>query len=200
MEIKQIEFQFKGEREYIQGPDMFNAVIGAMEKDEVRNICFTAHGFVKTPICKLFLTDDKQELAGIGEAKARCHFDKDGKTHWGALVEDADNTVAGRRYEFDEASIISACRMESEGIVLMQPTQFSFIENIVAMNKHMHLQMFPEIQGSWAFTRIDLDADCEANNNLELRFRHNMNYRLTKSDILFDGKKIGDLYFSLVKA
>lgn len=200
MVIKQIEFQLKGEREYIHGTDMFNAIIDAMGKGEVRNICFTAHGFVKTPICKLFLSDNKEELASIGEAKVRCHFDVEGKMHWATLVEDADNTVPGKRYEYDEASIISVCLMEDEEIVLTQPTKFSFIENIVAMNKHMHQQMFPEIQGSWVFTRIDLEVGCEANNNLKLHFRHNMNYRLTKSDILLDGKKIGDLFFSLVRA
>ena len=68
------------------------------------------------------------------------------------------------------------------------------------MNKHMHQQMFPEAVGKWIFTRIDLEAVCDARENLALDFKHNMNYRLTKSDILLGGNKTGDLYFSLVKS
>jgi hypothetical protein len=49
------------------------------------------------------------------------------------------------------------------------------------------------------FTRIDLERGCNEREKLALRLRHNLQYRLTKSDILVDGRKVGDLFFSLMK-
>lgn len=200
METRQIEFRFKGRRDYIQGPDMFNALTDAAGKDGLRSIRFTAHGFVRTPVCNLYLSDDPNGLADVADIRARCQFEKDGKMRWLALTEGAGDAASGGRYDYDEERLVAASRMEGESIALIQPSPFSFIESIVAMCKHMHQQMFPDVQGKWIFTRIDLDEVCEVQEKLSLRFRHNMNYRLTKSDILFDGQKIGDLYFSLVKA
>jgi hypothetical protein len=67
------------------------------------------------------------------------------------------------------------------------------------MNKHMHQLLFPELIGKWIFTRIDLPLFCDAHEKLALKIQHNMNNRLTKSDIEVDGKKVGDIFFSLVE-
>jgi hypothetical protein len=104
------------------------------------------------------------------------------------------------RYEYDEARVVSLCSIVGDDITLTKKSPFTFIETLVAMNKHLHQRMFPEAPGKWLFTRIDLTVGCDDRENLALRLRHNMNYRLTKSDILVDGRKVGDLYFSLVKS
>jgi hypothetical protein len=200
MKVKQIEFQFKGERNYIHGTDMFNAMIATHSGIIINNIRFTAHDFVHSPICQLYQADSKEALNNIQDIRARCQFDVNGITHWLALTQmDVDATPANR-YEYDEEQIISLCRMEGEGIVLTQHSPFTFIENIVAMNKHMHQQLFPDALGKWIFTRIDLVVGCDVREKLALQLKHNMNYRLTKSDILVDGKKVGDIFFSLVKS
>ncbi|MCI0732557.1 MAG: hypothetical protein L0Y38_01885 [Methylococcaceae bacterium] len=128
-------------------------------------------------------------------------FSSDHKNYWSALVQpdnEANDFTAGR-YEYDEDRIISLCSLEGSAIVLTSESSYTFIENIVAMNKHLHQCLFPDAGGKWFFTRADLDSGCNARERIELRFKHNMNYRLTRSDILVNGKKLGDLYFSLVK-
>lgn len=200
MEMRRIEFQFKGARGYIHGTDMFNAMISAGPSSDVSNIRFSVHDFVRTPLCRLYLTDSKEELNGINGICARCQFDAEGATHWLALTQDSGDSASGGRYAYDEERIVSACRIDGESIVLLQQSPFTFIETIVAMNKHMHEQLFPEVDGKWIFTRIDLASRCDERGNLALHFRHNMNYRLTKSDILVNGIKAGDIYFSLVKS
>jgi len=85
-------------------------------------------------------------------------------------------------------------------IILNGQSPFSFIETVVAMKKRLMESLFPDVEGKWVFTRIDLPALCEANTNLIIAFKHNMNFRILKSDILVDGEKVGDLYFSLVKS
>ena len=200
VEVRQIEFQFKGARNYIHGTDMFNSIVSSYSSSVVKNIRFTVHDFVRTPLCQLYLADFKDELNGVGGIRARCQFDAEGVTHWLALTQGSGDTSSGGRYTYDEEQIVSVCRMDGESIDLLQQSPFTFIENIVAMNKHMHEQLFPDVDGKWIFTRIDLESRYDSREKLALRFRHNMNFRLTKSDVVVDGIKVGDIYFSLVKS
>ncbi|MGJ0484859.1 MAG: hypothetical protein ACR65R_10030 [Methylomicrobium sp.] len=200
MEIKQVEFQFKGARNYIQGPDLFNAMIDlGSPLASLHNIRFIAHQFVDSPICEIYVARTKEELNQISEIHARCQLDVDRTPHWIALKPYGSDKT-GKRGDYDEARLISYCRLEGEKIRLSRPSPFTFIETIVSMNKHLHHQLFPDVPGKWIFTRVDLDSGCNEREHLELHFKHNMNYRLTKSDILVNGQKLGDLYFSLVKA
>lgn len=200
MEIREIEFQFKGARNYIHGTDMFNTMLSTCPSEALSNIRFTVHDFVRTPVCRLYLADSMDELNAVTDIRARCQFEVNGATRWLALTQGAGDATTGGRYGYDEERITSLCSVAGEGIALGLQSPFTFIETVVAMNKHMHEQLFPEVQGKWIFTRIDLAAFCSARENLSLQFRHNMNFRLTKSDILVNGSKAGDIYFSLVKS
>lgn len=200
MKVRQIEFPFKGTRNYIQGPDIFNAMISARANTVINNIRFTVHDFVRSHLCQLHLTESKDALNNLQNIRARCQYDENGITHWLALTKADGDAASAGRYEYNEEPLIALCHLEKEIITLSQQSPFTFIETIVAMNKHMHQQLFPEVAGKWIFTRIDLNAFCDERENLALHFKHNMNYRLTKSDILVNGNKAGDLYFSLVKS
>ncbi len=200
MEVREIEFQFKGARNYIHGTDMFNAMVSSYPSAGMNNIRFTVHDFVYTPACRLYLGNSKEALNEVADIRARCQFRVDGQTRWLALTQCAGDATSGGRYDYDEEKIISLCRMVGEGIALARQSLFSFIETVVSMNKHMHQQLFPEAVGKWIFTSIDLAASCDARENLALQFKHNMNFRLTKSDIMVNGSKVGDIYFSLVKS
>ena len=200
VEIREIEFQFKGDRSYIHGTDIFNAMLDNYPAASLGNISFTMHDFVRTPTCQLYLMESKASLNELVGVCTRCQFEINGTTHWLALTQGNGDVTSGGRYEYDEEQIITLCSLQGECITLSKPSNFTFIENIVAMNKYLHQQLYPGVVGKWIFTRIDLKRNCVSRESLELRFRHNMNYRLTKSDILVDGKKIGDIYYSLVKS
>jgi len=197
---KQIAFRFKGTRDYIHGTDMFNVMMAESRSALTRNnIHLTIHDFVRTSICQLVITTSKESLNEMKDIAARCQLDLDGVTHWIGIAKDGKNNVSGERYTYDESRIISLCSMDGDGIVLDGLSPFSFIETVVAMNKHLHQQLFPEAIGKWIFTRLDLPQFCDVRENLALRFRHNMNFRLTKSEIEVDGRTVGDIFFSLVK-
>jgi hypothetical protein len=199
VEVRQITFFFKGKRNYIQGPDIFNAMIEGYLPATLKNIRFFVHDLVLVPKCRLYLADSKEEMNAVHNIKARCQYDVGGVTRWLALTPaDADPSKGGRQ-EYDEDRVISLCRTDIGSIVLSQRSPFTFMENIVSMNKHLHQHLFPDMTGKWLFTRVDLRVGCDSRENVELIFRHNMNFRLTKSDILVDGKKAGELFFSLVK-
>lgn len=201
MEVKDIEFQFKGERNYIHGTDMFNIMLDASSiRNEISNIRFTVHDFVHTPLCTLYRTSIKSELNEVADIRARCQFDINGVTYWLGLIHNTSDSCVAGRYSYDEAEIVSLCDFKGEQTKIKGQSPFTFIETVVAMNKYMHEKLFQGVSGKWIFTRIDLYSNCNARDKLELRFRHNMNYRLTKTDVLVDGVKVGDIYFSLVKS
>jgi hypothetical protein len=201
MKAQQIEFQFKGDRDYIHGTDMFNAMLAAaLTTTEHGNIQFTVHDFVRTPLCWLYTADIQEALNRLKGICARCHYNTNQGKHWLALTPGEGDATIGRRYKYDEGQIISLCTIKTDGILLTRESPFSFIESIVAMNKYLHQCLFPEVNGKWIFTRIDLGRRHAERDGLALKFRHNMNYRLTRSDILIRGKKVGDLFFSLVNS
>lgn len=200
MEVSRIEFQFKGARNYIHGTDIFTSMIAAYPLSVISNIRFSMHDFVHTPVCRLYRADTKEELSDVVVIRARCQFDAHGATHWLVLTQGSGDVTSGGRYEYDEERITSLCQMEEERIVLAKRSPFTFIENIVAMNKLMHQKLFPGVIGQWAFTRLDCTTGCDEHEKLALQFKHNMNLRLTRTDILVNEKKVGDLYFSLKKA
>ena len=199
MEIKQIEFRFKGGRDYIHGTDMFNVMMEEIKTSSIhKNIRFTIHDFVHTAMCKLYLTKNKSLLNDVKGLAVRCQLDIDGATHWMAISQDDNNNTVGEKYSSHENQIATLCSVDGDSININQSSPCSFIETIVAMNKQMHQQLFSEVNGAWVFTGIYLPVLCDAKEKLVLRLRHNMNYRLTKSDIEVDGNKVGDIFFSLV--
>lgn len=201
MEIIQVKFRYKGTRDYIHGTDMFNAIMEASNPSSARsNILFTINDYVRTAMCKLYLTSSKESLEEVKDIAVRCQLDIDGITHWVAIVQDERDSGERERYSYDESQILSLCGTVGEGISLSQLSPYTFIETVVAMTKHMHQQLFPDISGKWVFTRILLPLFCDVKKGLAIRLRHNMNYRLTKSDIEVDGNKVGDIFFSLVNA
>lgn len=200
MQARQVTFKFKGARNYIHGTDMFNAVISGATGATIENIRFTIHDFVHTPVCQLYSADNKEDLSHVQGICARFQYDENGITHCFALAESDGDANSGERYEYDEDRIVSLCALEQDKIVLKEHSPFTFIETAVAMNKHMHQQLFPDAPGKWIFTKIDLNTAIDARDNLALQLKHNMNYRLTKSDILLNNNKVGDIYFSLVKS
>jgi len=195
-----VEFTFKGNRTYIQGPDLFNVMLAGFPDGLRRQIRFSAHDFVHTPNCMSHLTTDKSELAGLSDIKARCQCELDGVDYWMALTALQTDSADGKRMPYDEERVTSQCRIEGHGIGLIGESPFSFIETLVSMNKYLHQQLFSDAVGKWIFTRIDLDQEYDAQSGLALLLKHNLNYRLTKSEILLDGKRLGDIYFSLVAA
>lgn len=199
MDRRHVVFKFKGNRNYLHGTDFFNAMTAGYPATALQNIRFSVHGFVSEPDCQIYVTDYEEEINAVADIRARCQFDVDNQTKWLVLTPGIAKKSPKHRYEFDEEQILSCCSKNDNTISLCTQSPFSFIENIVAMSKHLHQYLFPEVQGQWLFTRIELTRGSDRRDSIGLTLKHNMKYRLTKSDIIVDGQKIGDLFFSLLK-
>lgn len=199
MKSQDVLMRFKGDRSYIQGPDIFNLMMDvAKAQEQATNVRFSVHGFVCTPRGRILFMESMKEFSGIANLKARCQFDLDGKTHWLGLIEGSDEDNTGERYPYNEELIIKECRLEGETIQLEAVSPFTFIESIVAMNKHLLQKLFPDATGKWIFTRLDLARISAAHEGIRLKFVSNLNFRLTKSEVWVGDDKLGDIYFSVV--
>lgn len=194
-----LEFRFKGDRHYIHGTDMFNALVGTHGADALRNIRFTIHGFVRTPQCVVYHVRAPDALADVCGVKVRAAFELDGVPHWVVLTESPRPGLGGR-YEYREERVTSLCTIGGQGIALSGASPFTFIETIVAMNKHLHQNRFKDAAGKWIFTGIDLIRGCDAREGLSLQLGPDPNPRLTRAQIVHLDQPIGSLFFSLIKA
>jgi hypothetical protein len=193
-----LEFCFKGDRTYVHGTDIYNKIIKNLAQKEVDyiNIDFSFHGVVKNNILiSSIKPEDEESLKLVYK-----YVDKEKQKRIFYGVE--TNEIITCRYKYPEEDIFSVCHIdkEKEQIELSLNTSYSFIENIVAMNKFLLEQLFPDAKGKWYFTRLQLSEIIDENSEypLRLRLKNNFNFKLTKSEIFLHDKLVGFIYFSLV--
>ena len=193
-----VQFRFKGTRDYVQGPDLFNALVAIHRPEALRNIRFTVHGFVRNAHCEMFHARSREALADLADVKARASFDRDGVPQW-VVLKESSTPGPVQRTDYDEARVVDRCEIRERSAVLMGASPYTFIETIVSMNKHLHQSVFPDAVGKWIFTGIDLGRGCAAREDLALRLGSDPNVRLTRAQIVHQGQPIGSLFFSLTK-
>lgn len=193
---------FKGERDYLQGADIYQAVVEAI-RSELREPV----GGIRMAIRRFFarqpdlLWADSPELsARPGDAVVDYTVELPPRRPGGWLVESARPVEC--RLPFDEARIAMQCAFSDRTVEVMGELGFLPIEVVVAMTKQLHQRKLPAAAGRWIFTRIDLrrllrQPDASA---LSVTLEENLHNRLTRSSIVAGGEAIGSIYFSLTGA
>jgi len=190
------ELKFKGGRDYLQGADIFNetlAWLGSQGK-EIRDIDFAFHRLAAHQI-EAVLGDSE----GI-EPAAVCSFTSNGVRERVSLVE-TDQVVA-ERYPYPEGEIVREMEFDIEDRlgVLRGTTTYSDIEVWVAMTKALHYKVFPQLKGKWLFVRGRFPQYARHSEAQErtLLIAALFNDKLTRSEALLDGVKVGEIYFSII--
>lgn len=193
---KSLRFCFKGNRKYIHGTDIYNKLLELLEEYNIKKEKFdiSFHGIAKNNINlsnKYPMDEDKLKFA--------CKYlDSDGikQTLYG--IENFETVDC--RYEYPEEKICKLTELDTkkEEVCLKKDTTFSFVENVVATNKHLLENIFPEVNGKWYFTRLQLKEIPETIYPLKLVLKANFNFKLTKTEITIGNKVVGNIYFSLV--
>ena len=94
---KKLQFKFKGNREYVQGPDIFNSLIWLHRDVRIEKIDLRFNGIVDTGL--LVVPND-----ALGEAKGYLEWTENNVSKSYKLIS-SDERVEGR-YEYDEKCII----------------------------------------------------------------------------------------------
>jgi len=191
-----IEFGFKGERNYIQGPDLVNGVLSYFSEAVIENVKFSIHGFINTPYCTLsvYETAPKNHI-GQFRGSLSCNERK----LWVEITVQDQRSGTGNRSLYDESAITSRCNIEDKQVSLTGSSPYSFIETIVSMHKFLLTKLFPSGNSKWIFTAIDLNEYRDLRENLSIKLLHNFQNKLVKSEVLSDDVRVGIIYFSLVK-
>jgi len=183
---------FKGGRNYVHGSDIVSALLKEMESRLITNIDLKFNGIAST---QLDLVDgDTNE-----QAKVNIRWFENGQESIYQLIENGKPIDC--RFEYDEEQIIQRTKLDldSQSIVLQQPTGYTLCENFVAMNKFLLQSLFPDVQGKWYFTRLEQNGLVIENALITVKLIKNFNFRLVKSDVLVENIVIGSIYFTMVK-
>lgn len=194
-----LNLRFKGDRDYLHGTDMFNETMTCLQSefgpDCLHDIDFSIHHLARSQLSM----HGQPPSAGI-DPVAVCAFTTSTGRHRKYLVE-TDEPV-GSRYAYPEDEMVKTMEMDlnvRQGI-LRETTSYSDIEVWVAMTKALHYQVFPNLVGKWMFVRGRFTryvGKTQANEQ-KIVISSCFNDKFTRSEILNDGVKAGDIYFSIV--
>jgi hypothetical protein len=193
-----LNIDFKGERDYLQGPDIFNATLGYLvEKqvcDEVTQVDFSFHRIARNA---LDLYDEVQP--GFDKPVAECSYTSQGVPRKVYLYESGE-TVSGR-YPYDESQICRDFRIDVAMAMgsIYGDFRFSEIEVWVALTKALHLSVLSEVRGKWLFVRGKFPSALQTfvAGERTLRIVSNFQNRLTRTLLFCDGIQVGEIFFSI---
>lgn len=196
-----LEFCFKGSRNYVQGPDIFDLVIEKLklyfDLDLITNIKYSAHEMLLTNADMIIL--DSFDKNNYKKMNSIITFEIGSQKYYVVVIANENKIECSNNYSEEVIrtnSIISDSKINFNNIL-----EDSITELIVSMNKY-YLQETVTKNGKWIVTKFEYsnlkDLKKIKNKNLELELKSNFNNKLTKSVITIDNESIGYIYFSLV--
>lgn len=201
--IKNISFSFKGNRSYIQGPDIFNESLKSIgylnscsffQKD-FKKINFSIHSFLNKPNANLYKLDnirhiDKKKIIALFEILTN-------SLDYYAVIQNPISNEEIVRVDYDETKVTNYCMINNHKISVSK-VDYSLMETIVSMNKFLLSSIFNNLKGKWIFTKISLYGEKNFD-NFYLEYDSNFKMSLFKTKIFKNNILIGDLYFNFIK-
>jgi len=192
---------FKGDRNYLQGADIYNFICENIPNFVIRNIRapfrLIIHRFAHNQ-CDMLLSLPEEVVNKPDNFFAELIFSSSRGRISGWLVETERSVTC--RNPYNEEKIEKLCIVTDQSIRIKGDSGYSPIEVAVCMTKQLHYILYPS-KDLWIFTRLELnrmfhpnDAHC-----MQILLKHNFKNLLTKSDISVKSEVIGRIYFSLSK-
>ena len=199
---KQLEFKFKGSRNYVQGPDIFNAISQEFEAQSscwIKQIRFNS--LLKNH-AKLLIGSDvqnygKEILAASGVATAVSNTD------FPFALLPLNSASIHERYDYNEQEVIDnlSLNRQDKSIDLVAKTSYSLIEEAVAAVKELNKRLIPPpANNKWLFTGIKLHKrlpDRRSSETLQIIRRQIIASRFSRNELYLDSKYFGLVEFTL---
>lgn len=186
-----LKFVFKGNRNYVQGTSLFNALVDAAGQRGLSegkiNVSFKH--MIHNPVCIL-----EERAPTAADSVVAKIVGSQGGSH-SLCINAATETEEAVRQDFDEPEACRGSIIGDKSIVQNDPHHTDRIELLVSLCKKMHLECIDSTK-KWVFSRYDGQFPIPAMNKVELRITKQVGSRLTSSDVLINGEKIADMYFS----
>jgi hypothetical protein len=197
MILTNLDFCYKGNRNYIHGTDVYNTITSYLEKNTYQydNLDLSFH---KIAVNNITLTD-KMPIENDIKFVFK-YMTPDGGKMVVYGIENQQEVIC--RYPYPEEDICNLSELDilQKEVKLTQNSSYTFIENCVALNKYLLENLFQNAEGKWYFTRLQLKIiPKDIFYPLKLKFKINFNLKLTKTEIFIDNKTIGYIYFSILQ-
>jgi len=200
VEIIPLELGYKGDRNYLHGTDMYDAIVAhfgpAIPVVLQSTVRMVIHGFSHNQLDLVYRVGAEKYPR---PSAAHVEFSL-AKNISGWLVE-TERPVLTRR-PYSENNIARGSRITARSIIATSSAyDHSAIEVLVALTKHLHITLWGE-ESRWAFTKLELERPLnEADKQgLQVKLEHTLGSKLTKSRIYSSTTPLGCIYFSVVKA
>ena len=192
VEISEMElfFPFKGERNYVHGTDIYNKLKDITLSFNPKKMDVRFNGMSKKSLIV-------KKNADISLAKVNFSFESSGVEYRYSLIEGSTDIIAKSIYDENVILRLSALNLERKEVCQQSNSGYTFIENVVALNKYLLSSILTEKKGKWLFTRIEIERFADESSLVVIKLVKNFNYRIVKSDIYVDNDCIGSIYFSL---
>jgi len=191
-----IDIPFKGNRPYLRGADIYTALINFVKNQDPlfqgpitinfrqlpKKACAFAFNYTGAPPPAEVYAD-----FSLGAEPVK-------KTGWLIPIDGA----APHRIDFDEDALIKSAAVNDKMIELITPPGGLFIDQVVALTKKLHMIHQPIAPLSWILTRIEFGQILSEDPTLPIMIKlvQTLGRRLTRSEVSYGGKLIGNLYFS----
>lgn len=196
MQRQLLQLKFKGSRTYVHGTDMFNQTLEWISSthNDIRDIDFAFHRLASRQL---------EAVAGAVpegvQPVALCTYTRGAARDRAYLVE-TDVEVTDR-YPYPEDQIVEAMAIDEAARrgVLREDSGYTDIEVWVAMTKALHIACFPELRGKWLFVRGRFaEYARRSSGERTIAIASVFSAKLTRTEASIDGRKVGDIFFSMV--
>lgn len=194
-----LEFCFKGNRTYVQGPDIFDASLTCITANFniIEKVKYTAYHMLHKN-ASLIITDNFKK-SDYPIINSLITFIKNKIKYFAVIVENQQDIECS--VEYSENIVQQKSILETDTISFLNTLDDSYTEVVVSMNKYFLTQTL-EATGKWIVTKFDYDyieniTDVK-NKMITIKLLQNLNNTLTKSSLYIEDNQVGHIYFSLI--
>jgi hypothetical protein len=189
------ELPFLGNRTYLQGTTLFECLHRYATPDAP--FSFKVPRIIRTPRIKSTVIVGRQIAPTVWDAVLRWKSEaREGCVYATGLPHAGEP----RRIPFDENQVVALARFAADAVELKRESPFEFVTTIVSLNKACLLRSGKDFgRGRWAFTRLDLSRLPSSARGVRLEIDASVSAsHATRTRVLLDGTRLGELYFAWV--
>ena len=186
----QLDLAFRGERDYVQGADIFEALVELTGWHGPVSLHF--HRVMRFGVDAIEVTDAR----GAATFDAVFWYGPLGARKCLGLRADPARPILKRK-PYNEKSVVAGAVISPPRIESSGPVDASFMERVLALDKALLMRLFTPDRGSFRLLRLDLEYVPESPKELVLIHRASMGSRFVRMEILADGHSVGAVFCSL---
>lgn len=188
LDATKFSFRFKGNRDYIQGGDIFDELDAWFRQHDysVRELVF--RDFARKQLRCVFRASE----SGVKAQGTALDNQDNHMPFW--LLETAEPVT--ERYAFDEEAITNQARITGQTIEADAVTGYSVIEQVIALTKKLNYALAPDINGKWVFGQLRLrEALPTTVAHLKILQKTMLAGRFSVQEVTLDDRVVGQIRF-----